>query len=93
MVLALVVFAIATAIWVVVEWLAVLGLAGMLMGERIERCQRCHGIGLTSGGRRHPEGCPAHSGSRVSHRVRALASRLKTLPAPLLERPLHFGHH
>ena len=37
----------------------VVGLLGAASGERFVRCAICRRLGLTVGGRRHPEGCPA----------------------------------
>ena len=37
----------------------VVGLLGAVSGERFVRCAICRRFGLTVGGRRHPEGCPA----------------------------------
>jgi len=36
----------------------VVGLLGVVSGERFVRCQTCRRFGLTVGGRRHPDGCP-----------------------------------
>jgi len=35
-----------------------LGLYGSALGERFERCPRCHRLGLSAGGHMHPDGCP-----------------------------------
>lgn len=41
-------------------WALLVGTIGMLSKERLERCPRCHRLGLTEHGRRHPNGCPPH---------------------------------
>lgn len=41
-------------------WALLVGTIGMLSKERVERCPRCHRLGLTEHGRRHPHGCPSH---------------------------------
>lgn len=68
---ALIVFAVVVvAVWALVELLAVVGFYGAIAGEKFERCPRCGKRGLTSGGVRHPDGCPegvvAHFGRHHS---------------------------
>lgn len=36
-----------------IEWVVVIGLSGVITGERMERCSRCHHFGLTAGGKLH----------------------------------------
>ena len=59
----------AYALWV--------GVIGGLLQERVERCERCHRWGLTTGGKRHRSGCPSSLRDRV----------VELLPA------LHVRHH
>lgn len=60
-------------------WATIVGLIGVLGGERIRRCRRCHRIGVTSHDVVHPFGCPAglaqrydllHLAARSHHRLR-----------------------
>lgn len=44
----------------------VLGLYGTALGERFERCPRCHRMGLSAGRRMHPDGCPRSLLRRVA---------------------------
>lgn len=45
----------------------VMGLGGWFMGERFERCPRCHRHGLTTGGVRHGGGCPESFVDQLAH--------------------------
>ena len=43
-----------------------IGLGAWIEGERLERCRSCKRFGLTTGGDRHPEGCPPRVPERLS---------------------------
>lgn len=40
-------------------WALLVGMIGVISGERLERCPRCGRLGFTDHGERHPQGCPA----------------------------------
>ena len=48
-------------------WLMVVAALGLLIGERFERCPRCHHHALTVHGRVHPQGCPIGHLQRLEH--------------------------
>lgn len=66
---AIVILVVATACWVVVEVLALMGLFGAVSHERLERCVHCGHFGLTTHGMMHPRGCPSHSAADLPHRI------------------------
>lgn len=58
MILVTITLVVTVLFWAVVELAAVVGFLGVLTGERIERCPRCHHIGLTTDSKFHEHGCP-----------------------------------
>lgn len=67
MALEVIVFIVVVLVWAIIDWAAVVGLFGALMGERIERCPRCHHVGLTVDERIHEHGCPMGVREHASH--------------------------
>ncbi len=63
---AMVVLAVAAALFAAIELAAMTGLFAAAAGERVERCARCHHMGVTSGGVVHREGCPHRLGLHLS---------------------------
>jgi hypothetical protein len=85
-VVVVVVLVAATLAFAVVEGAAIVGLFGVLFGEGVARCPRCHRYGLTTGGAIHEGECPEHLGARLLHRWALLSHRAHSVG-------FHLRHH
>ena len=55
-------------------WVLVVGILGVLSGERVTRCRRCHRFVLTLHGQAHPKGCPLTFHQDVSNAIGAVGT-------------------
>lgn len=86
MILVIIILVVVVAFWSLIDFAAVLGLFGVLSGERIARCSQCHRFGLTVGGTMHGHGCPPNLHEHFGNAWRRSAHSH-------VEHRLHLGHH